>query len=285
MNAERLLQHFERICEVPDAIPCLRRFIFDLAVRGKLVEQDPNDEPASELLKRISEDILIRTSCGSFSPPKNHIEIAKGALPLVVPASWEWGRLIEVADVSYGFAFESVRFNDTRVGMPLIRIRDICSSNTQAYFDGDFNTFYIVHQGDYLVGMDGDFNVSRWKGPDALLNQRVMRVKNWRHGLNPEFLALPLQVILNFLHADTSQTTVKHLSAKQVNGIYLPLPPLAEQHRIVAKVDELMALCDQLEAQLTTAEADSRRLLEAMLHEVLNPPLEALEQTRLGAHV
>ena len=58
----------------------------------------------------------------------------------------------------------------------------------------------------------------------------------------------------------------------------IPLPPLAEQHRIVAKVDELMALCDQLEAQLTTTEADSRRLLEAVLHEALNPPLEATEQ-------
>ena len=53
MNTERLLQHFERISEAPDAILCLRRFILDLAVRGKLVEQDPNDEPAAELLKRI----------------------------------------------------------------------------------------------------------------------------------------------------------------------------------------------------------------------------------------
>ena len=57
----------------------------------------------------------------------------------------------------------------------------------------------------------------------------------------------------------------------------IPLPPLAEQHRIVAKVDELMALCDQLEAQLTTTEADSRRLLEAVLHEALNPLAEVTE--------
>ena len=68
------------------------------------------------------------------------------------------------------------------------------------------------------------------------------------------------------------------------SNLLIPLPPLAEQHRIVARVDELMALCDQLEAQLTTTEADSRRLLEAVLHEALNPPLEALEQTRLGAN-
>jgi len=64
------------------------------------------------------------------------------------------------------------------------------------------------------------------------------------------------------------------LSVGKIRQIEVPLPPLAEQHRIVARVDELMALCDQLEAQLTTAEADSRRLLEAVLHEALAPVLE-----------
>ena len=105
--------------------------------------------------------------------------------------------------------------------------------------------------------MDGDFNVRKWKGPDALLNQRVMRIKNWRAELAAAFLAIPLQMILDHLHTTTSQTTVKHLSAKQANGIYLPLPPLAEQHRIVAKVDELMVLCDRLAA--AQAERESAR--------------------------
>jgi type I restriction enzyme, S subunit len=68
------------------------------------------------------------------------------------------------------------------------------------------------------------------------------------------------------------------LNLDNIRSLNIPLPPLAEQHRIVAKVDHLMVLCDQLEAQLTTTEADSRRLLEAVLHEALNPPLEATEQ-------
>src|SRR2546422_8583563 len=68
------------------------------------------------------------------------------------------------------------------------------------------------------------------------------------------------------------------ISASNLKEVKIPLPPLAEQHRIVAKMDELMALCDQLEAQLTTTEADSRRLLEAVLHEALNPLSEVTEQ-------
>jgi len=120
-----------------------------------------------------------------------------------------------------------------------------------------------VKPGDYLVGMDGDFNLRRWSGKDGLLNQRVMRINGWRCNVDPEFIKLPLQMVLDHLHGETSLTTVKHLSAKQVNGIEIPLPPLAEQHRIVAKVDELMALCDRLEAAQSKREQRRDRLVAA----------------------
>ncbi len=68
------------------------------------------------------------------------------------------------------------------------------------------------------------------------------------------------------------------IKASNLKEVKIPLPPLAEQHRIVARVDELMALCDQLEAQLTATEADSHRLLEAVLHEALNPLVERTER-------
>ena len=75
-------------------------------------------------------------------------------------------------------------------------------------------------------------------------------------------------------HLAITSSGLYSLSVGKIRHIEVPLPPLAEQHRIVARVDELMALCDQLEAQLTTTEADSRRLLEAVLHEALAPELE-----------
>ena len=136
MNAGRLLAHYEKIAEAPDAIPRLRRFILDLAVRGKLVEQDPNDEPAPVLLKRIASEKARLVKAGLFCEPKRAIQIKRGELPFDIPHRWEWVRLIEIARVSYGFAFSSGQFNSEKQGMPLIRIRDISSSDTETYFEG-----------------------------------------------------------------------------------------------------------------------------------------------------
>jgi type I restriction enzyme S subunit len=265
MTPERLLAHYDRIADAPDAVARLRALVIQLAVRGKLVPPSPSDEPVSLLLKRLQRERARRVAKGTFREPKSIAPIERESLPFTAPARWEWARLIDMASPSYGFAFASARFNSDKRGLPLIRIRDISNSDTQAYFDGDYDPAYIVKAGDYLVGMDGDFNLRRWEGRNALLNQRVMRINDWRCGICPEFARIPLQLILDFLHSRTSQTTVKHLSAKQINGIELPLPPVAEQHRIVAKVDELMAQCDQLEAARKKREATRDQLTTATL--------------------
>jgi len=265
MNAERLLAHYHRIADAPDAVMHLRAFIVQAAVQGELVKPRPSDEQASKLLGRLLAERSRRLASSEFEEPRSFTQIERASLPFTPPARWEWARLIDLASPSYGFAFASSRFNSVKRGLPLIRIRDISNADTEAYFDGDYDATYIVKAGDYLVGMDGEFKLRRWGGKEALLNQRVMRINNWRCGVDPEFLRIPLQLILDFLNGRSSQTTVKHLSAKQANGVELPLPPLAEQRRIVAKVDELMALCDQLEAAREKREATRDRLTTAAL--------------------
>jgi type I restriction enzyme S subunit len=179
-----------------------------------------------------------------------------------------------VADVTYGYAFSSTGFNQQRTGMPLIRIRDISRSDTEAYFDGRYDPAYIVRKGDYLVGMDGDFNVRKWRGPDGLLNQRVARMNNWRCGIDADFMVVPLQMILNQLHAWTPLSTVKHLSARQMSQIFLPLPPLSEQHRIAAKMTELLTLCNELEGAQIDREDRRNRLVLASLARLTQAPEE-----------
>jgi type I restriction enzyme S subunit len=96
MNPDRLLRYFERIAEAPDAVPRLRRFILDLAVRGKLVPQDPKDEPAVELLKRIEAERERLVKLGEIGKEKPLTPIEEETLPFDVPQHWSWARLRNV---------------------------------------------------------------------------------------------------------------------------------------------------------------------------------------------
>src|SRR5207244_3326695 len=102
MNAGRLLQHFDRISEAPDAIPRLRRFILDLAVRGKLVEQDPNDEPAVELLKRIQVEKTRLVREGKIRKPVTLSCVQDDEASFPIPPGWIWARLGEITNVVMG---------------------------------------------------------------------------------------------------------------------------------------------------------------------------------------
>ncbi len=265
MSANLLLREFERTADTPEAIGHLRQFVLDLAVRGRLVPQLDGEEPARALVQRLEATRMASVS-RTRKTWRTALDMPVDSLPFTVPQTWEWAPLVELCTVTYGFAFDSSHFGPPGTGQPLVRIRDISSTDTEAYFNGPFDVRYRVQCGDYLVGMDGDFNVRRWEGPEALLNQRVLRMSAWKLGISPDWLGMPLQAILDHLHTSTSQTTVKHLSATQINGILVPLPPIQEQHRIVAKVEELMALCDQLVAAQTGREVGREGLRAASLH-------------------
>jgi type I restriction enzyme, S subunit len=132
-----------------------------------------------------------------------------------------------------GFPFPSTDFTSERNGEPLIRIRDLQQQNPETYFSGDYDSSFLVSRGDVLVGMDGDFNAVKWQGPQALLNQRVCKITTKDPAvLNQDFLYHSLQPHLNNIHKGTAQTTVKHLSTKDLYGIDAELPPLPEQRKI-----------------------------------------------------
>src|SRR5216683_5598362 len=102
MNAERLLKHYERIADAPDAIARLRRFILDLAVRGKLVPQAPNDEPASELLKRIAKEKERLVRAGQIEKPPALEPIGEREVPHALPRAWAWVRVGDIFDYDVG---------------------------------------------------------------------------------------------------------------------------------------------------------------------------------------
>lgn len=160
----------------------------------------------------------------------------------------------DVAQVLSGFAFKSELFNKSE-GMPLIRIRDLPKGNhTESLYSGSYENRYVVQKGDFLIGMDGEFHCYEWKGENALLNQRVCRIQDFKLNLvEPRFIYFAVNQYLEEIEQDTGYTTVKHISSKQILGIDIPLPTLLEQKRIVDLISSVDSYIQALQHQLESA--------------------------------
>jgi type I restriction enzyme S subunit len=287
MNAKRLLAHYERIADAPDAIARLRRFILDLAVRGKLVSQEPNDQPACELLKRIAVEKARLIKSGQIKKsevdPTNAQEV-----PFLVPANWCWTRLGEVGD--WGSGSTPVRGNYDFYGGGITWLKSgelndnqqlIGSEETVTQLAIDKGSFRMNHPGDVLIAMYGaTIGKLAILAERAVTNQAVCGCTPF-NGLFNRFLFFFLLAQREQFHQASEGGAQPNISKAKIIRTPIPLPPLPEQRRIVAKVDELMALCDRLEASLASAADTCRRLLETLLAEALAPDggreLEAAE--------
>lgn len=216
--------------------------------------------------------------------------VSKTDAPLVQKASW-WSRvpLGNIADILNGYPFASQQFNLER-GAPVIRIRDVTSGKTETKYSGDIPEGYWIEAGDYIVGMDGDFNARVWNSERGLLNQRVCKLSADRQFLDPSFLAYVLPGYLKLINDHTPSVTVKHLSSRTLQETPIPLPPLPEQRRIVRKLDTLSARSTTARTHLTAIEKLVERMRGAVLSQALNGRLVASqldcgEPTELGQFI
>lgn len=159
--------------------------------------------------------------------------------------------LSEVCTIQYGFPFDSAKFSDSN-GMPLIRIRDVVRGYSETYTTEEYKSEYIVHENDLLIGMDGEFNIAKWGKTPALLNQRVCRLAP-KDSIDKDYLFYFMPIALKRIEEKTPFVTVKHLSAKELNKIEIPVLSLEEQRKIaetLSKVDKLIAFRDRQLAKL-----------------------------------
>lgn len=282
MNADQLLAHYDRIADAPEAIPRLRRFILDLAVRGKLVPQDSRDEPATELLKRTAAEKARMVKSGNLRKPR--VLDDGGALeePFSIPATWRWVRLDTVGAIVGGgtpSATVADNFAEPGRGIPWLTPADL----------GGYSDLYIS-RGTRDLSEKGSLTSSATLMPaDTVLFTSRAPIGYVAIAANPistnqgfksivpyiadcsRFIATAMKAFAPILDANAPGTTFKEVSGKIVAGIPFPLPPLAEQRRIVARVDELMALCDRLEAARAAREATRDRLAAASLARLNRP--------------
>jgi len=147
-------------------------------------------------------------------------------------------KLTDICDIQYGYAFDSKCFTEDSSYPQLVRIRDVKKGYSETYYSGDYPEEYILSEGDLLVGMDGEFNIARWKCSGALLNQRVCRLTA-KVGTNEEYLRFAMSKSLKEIEQRTAFVTVKHLSAKELNKLELDVPELSKQDKIADTLSRL----------------------------------------------
>jgi type I restriction enzyme, S subunit len=274
MSAEMLLQHFDRIADTPDAIPRLRMFILDLAVRGKLVEQNPEDEPAKELLKRIEVEKKRR----SGSSDKKTYTLAGDQIPFAIPPSWQWTQLAQIGVINPRNDVED-SINASFIPMPLIFAEYGKESQHEV------KPWDEIKKG-FTHFAEGDVGLA--KITPCFENGKSTVFRNLTGGLGAgttelhivrPFIVVPDYILIFLKSPYFIETGISKMTGtagqKRVPKDYFsfspfPLPPLAEQHRIIAKVDELMKLCDELEAVQIKRERRRDRLVTATLHGLNN---------------
>jgi len=277
MNAEQLLTHYERVADIADAIPHLRRFVLDLAVRGKLVPQFEDDEPASSLLERIAHEKTRRLKIGEARKPKAHPPLVEP--PCELPETWQWSCIAEV-----GFIGPRVDAEDdvlaSFVPMPLIAADVGVAHRHEQRKWGEIKKGY-THFAEGDVGL-AKITPCFENGKSAVFRNLTGGFGSGTtelHVVRP-VLVVPDYVLLFFKSSYFIETGIPRMTGtagqKRVPADYFaytpfPLPPLAEQHRIVAKVDELMALCDRLEAARVKREATRDRLTASTLARLITP--------------
>ena len=195
---------------------------------------------------------------------------------------WKIKRLADVLELQNGYAFDSKGFNPTD-GFPLIRIRSLKAGvETETRFNGEYDQKYVVKAGDLLIGMDGEFGCYDWKGEPALLNQRVCRLQGFTGELIPRFLFYGVNDYLKAIEDVTGYTTVKHISSKQILDIEFPVPPLAEQQRIVGLLDEAFEGLATAKANAEKNLQNARALFESHLQSVFTHRGPGWVETTIG---
>jgi type I restriction enzyme S subunit len=164
-----------------------------------------------------------------------------------IPAHWEVKRISELTTLVNGFPFDSEHFVRSD-GVPLVRIRDLHATDTEVNYTGPVVEDAWIETGDLIIGMDGDFNVGRWGGPRALLNQRMCCLR-LRSDADAGFVAYLLPGPLKVINDLTYSTTVKHLSSNDVRKVRLGVPPECEERAIAAFLDRETARIDALVAK------------------------------------
>ncbi|MBX7244059.1 MAG: restriction endonuclease subunit S [Candidatus Sumerlaeaceae bacterium] len=254
----------------------LRKSILTLAVQGKLVPQDPNDEPAEELFEKIQTERAQQEATGAYKSAKSLPPIGESEVPFKLPVEWKWARLRSLVftlgdglhgtpEYSDGTDCYFINGNNLVDGRIVIKPHTKTVSLDEARKHRKPMTLSTV-----LVSINGTLgSVAFYNNENVILGKSACYF-NLASLVDKQFVRRVIEspYFINYASDNATGTTIRNLGLKAMNHFPIPLPPLAEQRRIVAKVDQLMALVDALETQLATSRATAENLLNAVITEL-----------------
>ena len=210
------------------------------------------DEAAQRLYKEWFVDLRF--------PGHVHTKITDG-----VPEGWKRRKLVDIAQVQYGYAFDGSLFNSQKIGTPIIRIRNIPQGQTEDYTPENVDSQYLVYNGDIIVGMDGEFHINTWAGDTAYLVQRTCRIKALTSDLNG-FLLWAIYEPIKYFEKTVVGATVAHLGKKHIDTVeilvptekfYLPFKSLFEARLLLMNQNRALAEArDRLLPKLMSGEVE-----------------------------
>lgn len=268
-----LTENLPLLADASNGIKKLRELILGLAVRGKLVPQDASEEPASELLKRITEE---KARLGNLKKQKPLTHIDGDEAPFDLPKSWQWARLGDLSElITSGSRDWAQHYSDD--GAIFVRMGNL-SRRSYALRLGSIQRVSPpkngegsrtkLEPGDLLLSITGEVGLLGLipeKFGEAYINQHVCLIR-FVSSIRGRFLPEALRSPLAYEQYEAPQRGIKNsFRLRDVSQTLVPLPPLAEQHRIVTKIDELMALCDRMEAQQADSENAHTQLVQVLL--------------------
>ncbi|NMC98708.1 MAG: hypothetical protein GYA62_03165 [Bacteroidales bacterium] len=268
----KLKQLNEHLAHQLTLISQLEQTILQEAVQGKLVPQDPNDEPASELLKRIKAERQKSLPAGAKRRQEKPLPpIKPEEIPFDIPENWVWCRLGEIGESTIGIIFKPSQVG--KIGIPVLRANNVQNGKID-YADlilvnTEVREKQIANAGDILLCVRSGSN--NLIGKAAMIEKDGMSFGAFMSLYRSEFNSY----ILKFMHSDIfkkqindkKSTGINQLTQGTLNNIIIPLPPLSEQKRIVAEIEKQLAKTKQLKEHIIANQQATEQLLKALLHQ------------------
>ncbi|EAW8145828.1 restriction endonuclease subunit S [Salmonella enterica subsp. enterica] len=282
-NWSRISEHFDTLFTTEASIDALKQAILQLAVMGKLVPQDPNDEPASELLKRIAQEKAQLVKDGKIKKQKPLPPISDEEKPFKLPEGWEWCQVNDIGDLKLGRQ-RSPKDHHGPYMTPYLRVANVHDNEIRTddiklmNFTPEEQTLYSLKFGDILLNegqsleLVGRSAIFRDEIEQVCFQNTLIRLRA-NESVSNEYILEYFRYCLysgRFQKAATQTTNIAHLSISRLAPIEFPLPPYKEQVRIVSKIKKLEILCENIKTKLKSAQQTQLHLADALTDAAIN---------------